>query len=581
MDLVRRAIEWVIAQPVQPLPSEAVPGTSDSERRSLAALGGIAAALAGDRCANWPESLRDWATTSPRPPDALIEAIRREISGGHDVLALLYEGIVSGKNRRRLGTFFTPPPVVDFMLDLAETLIQAPAVVIDPGAGVGAFSLAAKRRWPSAQVVAVDINVVTLGLLAARPDGDVTLVHDDYLRWATGGTVPDPKPRLWIGNPPYTRHQELTADFKQRASEASGALVKSGLAGLSAYFLAATLKALAPEDVMCFLLPGSWTDARYGRPLRNYLRDLTNRSVDFIGFSSDLDVFPGTRVTAMVTVVGARCEVAGQPLSTSTARIEPSGVAVGRPIARERLDGAIEDLGTWLWRRKPSVIKDSVPLGDVARVRRGVATGANEFFLLTDAGRDRYPASATLPAIRRLRNVPGDRLTAESHAQLGALGERRWLLRLEEPSLLSDPSIVEWMRSAEQAGIQDRYLPSHRDPWYLVEAVDPPDVIVSPMGKRRMRAVTNDVKAIASNSLYGIYVDGDAELGQRIATWLNGPSGQIALFEHARAYGAGLFKLEPKDLLAVKMPRAIAVGELSPAVGDDVNAESQADENLA
>jgi adenine-specific DNA-methyltransferase len=558
MDLVRRLVEWASLQHATPLPKEAVPGTTNDERSSLAAVGGIAAALAGERSATWPKTLCHWAAGCARPPEELTEAILRELEGGTDVLAMLYEAIVSGRNRRRLGTFFTPPPIVDFMLDRAEALLPAPAVVIDPGAGVGAFTLAARRRWPKADVLAVDVNVVTLGLLGARPHADVSLVLEDYLSWAAGPAVPDGTPRLWIGNPPYTRHQELSSSQKQSAGVASGDLVKSGLAGLSAYFLAVTIQALAPEDVLCFLLPGSWTDARYGRPLRAALRDLTTRPIEFYGFGSELDVFPGTRVTAMVLVVGPSQSGSNQRMTTSTARLTSGGVATGRDVARSRLDGAIEGLGGWLWPRKRSVVEDPVILGDVARVRRGVATGANDFFLLTERERGDYPEAATVRAIRRLRHLAGDHLSITAHSELAANGERCWLLQIADPALLTDRSIERWMKAATDAGVPSRYLASHRDPWYLVEAIDPPDVILSPMGKGRMRAVTNEAGALPSNSLYGIYTGGDVTMADRLTSWLNGAAGQTALLERARAYGAGLFKLEPKDVLAIKIPRSVA-----------------------
>jgi hypothetical protein len=138
------------------------------------------------------------------------------LGGGQDVLAVLYEGIVSGRNRRRLGTFFTPASVVNFMLDSAEKMLPRPAVVIDPGAGVGAFSLAAKRQWPMVEVFAIDVNIATLGLLAARPQAAINIVYQDFLTWAVGSAVPAAKPRLWIGNPPYTRHQDPSLDLPAR-----------------------------------------------------------------------------------------------------------------------------------------------------------------------------------------------------------------------------------------------------------------------------------------------------------------------------------------------------------------------------
>jgi hypothetical protein len=228
-------------------------------------------------------------------------------------------------------------------------------------------------------------------------------------------------------------------------------------------------------------------------------------------------------------------------------------------------------MGGWLWPRKRSVVPDSVSLSDVARVRRGVATGANAFFLLTAIERARYPEGVTVRAIRRLRHVSGDHLTLAAHDRLADLGERCWLLRINDQRLIANPVIEEWMRRAKDAHVPDRYLASHREPWYEVEAVDPPDLILSPMGKARMRAVVNHVRAIPSNALYGVYLDGKLEQASRLASWLNGAAGQTALLERARTYGRGLFKLEPKDVRALRIPRALLEAEtpLADPPGDE------------
>lgn len=558
MEFVRRLAAWAYAQEVEPLAEDAVPGTTVEERRALSAAGGIARALAGPRIEEWPAALRLWAKTAPEPPSDQIDDLGRHADGDTDALAVLYEAIVSGRNRRRLGTFFTPAPVVDFMLDTAEGLLGCPRVVIDPGAGVGAFSIAAKRRWPTADVYAVDVNVATLGLLAARPGADVNLVHEDFLAWALGSGVPAPGPRLWIGNPPYTRHQELASGLKNAASEAAQELVTSGLAGLSAYFLAATLRALAPDDAMCLVLPGSWTEARYGKPLRAALRDLVTRQVRLSAFGTEVIVFPGTRVTAMVVAVGPE-EERPQRFLTAPAHLTATAVTTGREIERSRLDGAVEGLGSWLWPRKRTSRENTVALSEFGRVRRGVATGANEFFFLSADARSAYPTQATVRAIRRLRKVDGHHLTEVEHDRLARLGERCWLLKLDDPALLDDPAVQAWVTKAQSARVPERYLTSNRDPWYELEIVQAPDLVVSPMGKSRMRAVVNDVGAIHSNALYGVYLDGDTALATRMVTWLNGPVGQAALLERARTYGAGLFKLEPKDVLALRVPRSLVL----------------------
>lgn len=559
MELVERLIKWAGAQAVAPLPEAAVPGTTDAERSGLAALGGVAAALASPSASNWPSAMQEWMAEAPTPPDDLVRLVQGELDSGRDVLAMLYEGIVAGRNRRRLGTFFTPPAVVEYMLDLAEEVVPTPTSVIDPGAGVGAFSLAAKRRWPDSQVTAVDLNLVTLGLLAVRPAADLRVVLANYLDWALRGDLP-PSPRLWIGNPPYTRHQELSTEVKKVAQDSAGDLVKSGLAGLSAYFLAATIRAMSPGDALCFLLPGSWIDTRYGRPLRDWLRTQDRRLVRFAGFSSDDDVFPGTRVTAMVALIGPEQAVQPQLWTTSTIRLQATGIAKTRPITRERTAAGLEGLGGWLWPRRHPAPSDTVELKSIGRVRRGVATGANEWFLLTQKQRDLLPLDLTVRAVRRLRGLIDEHFDVASHEALAKTGERCWLLRVEtDVQRHSTTAVAAWLEAAEKAGVSNRYLASHRKPWHALELVDPPSLMLSPMGKRRMRVIINEASAIPSNALYGIYFD-DPNVAHAVGHWLAGDTGQTALFEHARAYGAGLFKLEPKDVGKIGIPRELLAG---------------------
>jgi len=476
-----------------------------------------------------------------------------------DPLAALYEGAVSGGARRALGTFFTPPEVVEYMLEAASRLVGQPTTIIDPGAGVGAFSLAAARRWPEARIVAVDVNVVTLGLLAARAGdllGRIDLAHEDFLDWASKRAHEEPGPRLWIGNPPYTRHQAMSGETKERARRSATRLVQSGLAGLSAYFLAVTLDALAPEDGLCYLLPGSWTDTRYGRPLRDELAGMRGREVGLIGFPSERQLFPGTRVTAMILVVGPS-GTAAKAMWSMAVDIRGNRVVEQSRVPRDRPNAPAEGFGPWLWPRTGTADDDRVPLSAVGDVRRGVATGANEFFLLTDISVAGAPRAFLRPAVRSLRRVTGAVLDADAHALLGELGLRRWLLELPvDVDLESNTWLSKWADRARAAHVPDRYLAAHRGAWFSVERVEPPDLLLSPMGKRRMRAVCNAIAAVPSNAIYGIYLRPRLDVSpSALCDWLNSAEGQVSLHVRARAYGAGLFKLEPNDLRAVPIPR--------------------------
>jgi methylase of polypeptide subunit release factors len=442
MDLIR----WASASNALPLAADRVPGAEGSELSQLAALGALARELAPETLASWPEPLASWARDADVVVDpSVVTAARASLkTSDGDVLALAYEQIVSGVNRRRLGTFFTPTPIVQYMLNLCNQILPTPPKnVVDPGAGVGAFTFSALAAWPKAIVTAVDVNVVTLGLLAASAavrsakatttSDRIDLAPTDYLEWLQEQWASLEGPRLILGNPPYTRHQCMSEKEKDVAQAAAGDLITSRLAGLSTYFLAATIAALGPNDTACFLLPASWCETRYGREIRQWLWSARQRQVETHFFPSEVDVFPGTQVTAMVLAIGP-VKHSHQPFVASYLNLldtQPQTVTTkGRALQMNRSADCPPTFTALLRRPARQRVRATVTLGEVARIRRGVATGASEFFFITDSQRDRYqlPHEALRSALVKPAHCTAVRLDIQAHDALGAAGLPRWLV---------------------------------------------------------------------------------------------------------------------------------------------------------
>lgn len=564
---VRALLRWLDAADVPPLAPDLVPGANETERRRLAALGAVVPLIAPNATSTWPDQLTAWVDSAVALDPPPVDADDLLNDSDSDLLAMTYEWVVNGTNRRRLGTFFTPASLVDHMLRLSvELLGRRPAAVADPGAGVGAFSVAALRRWPVTEVAAVDVNAVTLGLLSARLEARhsdaatrLHLVSSDYLPWLTrdDGWGAFNGPRLILGNPPYTRHQHMTSKEKQQAQEAAGDLITSGLAGLSAYFLAASLQALRDDDALCLLLPGSWCETRYGRDIRAWLWNQTHRRVSVELFTSELEVFPGTQVTAMVLGVGPMKRTV-QPFTVLDSTLCSTGVVVRKTVYMGR-DAACPATFTGVL-RDPTPHRDgTVPLGDYARIRRGVATGATEFFFLTDADRTTHklPKAALRPALVKPRHSRSEVLTPETHQQIGDAGRPRWLLDLNNTDLAdTNPHVAAYLQRGIEKQIHLRHLPRHRPHWYAVEPVEAPDLFLVPVGKDTHRIITNEIRAVGSNNLYGIYLNDDAPWTvDQFATWLRSDTAQRALRQLARHYQGGSLKLEPKSLRGLMVPR--------------------------
>ena len=546
----------------------AVAGAEIDERARLGALGGLAAAVAGLAVAGWSAPLREWADSGPKPPDDLIDSVCEALGRGYDPLSVLYNASISAENRRRLGTVFTPPSLVQHMLRLASAELRvAPRVIVDPGAGVGAFTIAAALKWPRARIVAVDINVVTLGLLAARIafEGDaapetaarlrrIELVFADYLDELENlYTEGAPGPILALGNPPYTRVQQLPSGDREKAAKLAGEIIDSGHANLAMLFQAATFRHMRPDDVSCMVLPGSFSYTRAGRALRTALWR-SQRPIEVQRTPATVRAFTGRAVQAAVLVVGTE-RSRRAPLRLARVQVDTEAVEVLDAWTLSRTD---EQPDNWFWHTTAAGDDhDIVRLGDVAIVRRGTATGANEMFFLTDRDIAALPSEVIVRAIPTLRRFDGIELTAEAHAALGDDTTKRWLLAIP-PTYELEGALKEYVERYRK-DVSKRHLPSQRTPWYSIDELPRPQLLLSPLSKGTFKVVINTADAVPSNNLFGITLNDQSDPA-RLAAWLRSDKGQQELRRLGRRYPGGSLKLEPRALRAAEVP-AIALNQ--------------------
>lgn len=564
-------LEWVRSTPGQPIAADLVPGASQDERRMLSVLGGLVSGLVtDDDRVGWPDDVLRWLADGPPAPAGVIEAARRAISRTPDeTLAALYAQLVSGANRRALGTFFTPRPEVELMLDMWEETEGQPSTVVDAGAGVGVFTASAIGRWAAAHVYGVDINPVTLGLLALRawvgglalqPTGSsepgVRVVREDFTIWI-GSLDQTLGPRLILGNPPYTRSQLMSSVDRDRLEEAAGGLC-GARASLSTLITAISLLHLAAEDGLSLLLPAQWLESQYARPLRNHLASLARRRVELRLIDSRL--FADAQVDAVVLQVGPeRSQPAEFVLATWTRDRQSHR---RRTVPRDQL---IDTSWRILFEEEPTVaprgLESGAPLSDFCRLRRGTATGANGFFVLTDEEVvDRGLKPWVTPLVRRLFKY-SDEIRVEDFARI-AWSDKRWLLTATADHRSPGSALDLYLAAGEERGIDQAYLCRDRSGvWYdLRHDLVVPEVIVGPMTRGTVRFAANPARAAILNNLYGWSWAENLpdEHRSAILDWLRSQEGQDSVLSAARHQGTGLRKIEPRALASVRVPRRVA-----------------------
>lgn len=575
--LVDRLVTVLSAYAGDPVPLEWVPGTSDVERSRLAAFGAVASAVlaeVGIQPASLDDDLRAWLEAAPTltitDPSLLADlaAHLRDTETSHDVLAQAYSTVVASQSRWQLGTFFTPHTEVEWMIGRWAEKHGMPRTAVDVGAGVGAFTHAIKRAWPRTQVISVDVNPVTLGLLAIRslvsdpahqvPDR-LRLVREDFFSWLTRDWQALGDGRLVIGNPPYTRLQLLPRDQRADLLAAAGGLC-GPRASLSALITAASLTNLAPDDGLCLLLPSGWLEADYAAKIRDWLWSTTSRSVELHLFEAS--PFADARVDAVALLVGP----SGAGASFTVGRRDPRDHTDRQVATLPRHDAPSPARWRALFGPAPNVASTHcVPLSTYATVRRGTATGANRFFVLDDARRaaTMMPDHVFTRVVLRLRHLTGDVVDDTSFiAPPGNHVPHAWLFTAS-PDDETIASVAAHITSGKNDHVDERVLCTQRRVWFdLRSEVRVPDILIGPFTNDRFRFVENRAQAAITNNLYGLTWDDDvpAPRRQRILAWLRSAPGQEALRAAARTRGGGVKKLEPRALMSLLIPHDIVKG---------------------
>jgi hypothetical protein len=192
-----------------------------------------------------------------------------------------------------------------------------------------------------------------------------------------------------------------------------------------------------------------------------------------------------------------------------------------------------------------------VPLSQLARFRRGIATGANEFFLLSadrlaELGID--PARC-LPCVGRATMVRGLIWRGNGDG---------FLLNLSDPLT---PAEAAYVAQGAAQGLPSRYILAHRSPWYGMEQRPVAPIWGAVFARGDLRFIHNVAGWSSLTCFHGIYpFSDDPLLHQALVLCLNSPSVRAASRLHGRVYGGGLNKFEPNDLKGLSVPDLSRVG---------------------
>lgn len=485
-------------------------------------------------------------------------------------LQAVLDGHKSQAERNKLGQFATPTQLARDMLAFGLGLLPGGESVrfFDPAIGTGSFYsalLATIERQPLAWARGFEIDPHYAQPARQLWDGERLQISLGDFTDQTAPRAETDRANLLICNPPYVRHHHLTAGEKARLQEAAREEARvelSGLAGLYCYFMALSHSWLSEGGVAGWLIPSEFMDVNYGRALKAYLlREVTLLHVH--RFDPNNVQFDDALVSS--AVVWFRKE---KPKARHSVTFSYGGMIQTPAISKSVSVKDLENAGKWTRfpRQDAEAEHDGYRLGDLFAIKRGIATGGNDFFILEEdkARALGLPQEFLRPILPSSRHIKANEVKADE-AGVPLLEKRLFLLDCDRPESelkRNYPALWKYLETGLEH-VASGYLCRSRRFWYAQERRNAAPIVCTYIGRsdhdrQPFRFLLNNSNATATNTYLCLYPQPllasrlREQPGALRKLWeaLNAISKETML-GNGRVYGGGMHKLEPKELANV------------------------------
>ncbi len=483
----------------------------------------------------------------------------------------------SREERNILGQFSTPYPLACQIVSssLAELPQAQPVSFLEPALGSGVFYSALMREIGDRQLreaVGVERDGAYARIaIQLFKDKKLDVLIQDYFEF-TRATENRTRFNLLCTNPPYVRHHHIDPALKQELQSlvrSNLGLNASGLSGLYIYFILLSDPLLAKDAIASWLIPSEFLYVNYGQPLREYL----SKHVTLLNihqFNPESVQFEDALVSSCIVTYRK-----SRPEGTTLFNFSFGG-NVSHPEEEKVVDLCGRDsVQKWTllhFEQDETALQDQFTIDDFFMVRRGIATGANEYFIISRNLIEKYsiPWQFLKPILPSPRYLTQDIIEAKPDGSPN-IENYKYLLDCNLP-----PSVVRarfsglwsYFQKGRKEGIHEHYLCANKEVWYFQEKRAPSPFMVTYMGrtngdsKAPIRFILNYSQAITTNVFLHLYpkpalmtlLNAEPQRMKELFAILNAISSEEFL-RVGRAYGGGLHKVEPGELKNLPLGR--------------------------
>ena len=459
----------------------------------------------------------------------------------------------SASERNKMGQYATPfslaSEIVEFVRDTYFTETDK-IRFLDPAVGTGAFFSAMLHAFPKTQIenavgIELDSQIasITKNLWTAW---GLDVVEADFAQ------LPFPTSPMFnmhLVNPPYVRHHHLNPETKQHLQKkikTTVGLNLNGLAGLYCYFLLIAHRWLAQDGFGVWLIPSEFMDVKYGEVVKRYLiEQVSLRHIH--RFDAEALQFDDALVSSTVLVFQKR-----KPEPEGEVTFSQGGTLKAPRICAHIRQQQLAQVSKWTSLPSKSMqyamrdvhrLNKTTMIGDLFEIRRGLATGANQFFIL----RRDVASEKGLPEQFLRADDDGFPLVYPSLVLLDC--------DLDKSEIEAYPPLKAYLDWGKSQGFADRYITRHRQPWFKQENRPAAPILCSYMSRTKsgdsgLRFFRNYSQATSPNVYLMLYPNqevqqasqNNVDLLAQLFELLKQAKDEYLLYE-GRTYGGGLNKI--------------------------------------
>jgi len=531
---------------------------------------------------------------------SLIKFDQNFLYNSTEILSSLYLEILNQKLRRKLGQFWTPKHIAEFMVDLA--LENNPNNILDPCVGPGTFYHVLNDKFPKfeGKFSSIEIHPVLFEISAVslyKNQSKAEILNDDFLKINISKLVNKkhgslaysyPKhlnsyiqPSLSSGfdgiicNPPYSRHHVITPQLKKEVGtniETTFGGKFSRISSLFMYFILKSLMLLLKNGRMVFITPTISFESRNSEYLKRILKSQFKMTA-IIVFHHSLNLFPGVDTAACIFVIEGR-----KPNYSDFTKLIIVRQWVSKEVILEIINNNNGVFSEWhhvkIYSRRQSELDTEsnwtnprsfsdlnkndklIELSQFFKVMRGIATGKNSYFTLTEEELKYYRIKRefVVPTITKTRYVQKYLFSKENHDFLKETKKKVWLLNLHrERGNIYDQELQKYIDYGLSLNVHKGSLVKTRKHWYFTEKRVIPYILFTYLSRGNPRFILNEAQVIPLNTFLMLYPKKDHNLAKEWLTlfWviLNSNTTIESLRDTGRCYGGDTLKIEPKEMM--------------------------------